>query len=616
MTELVKGLGKISDTALAIRDSEDTMDFYSRRSALRGQLDQLEQDTPQTEDYASVIETHGKALAKESMATARPGVARALSVFWDAEKLKRDKRAYDVSDKARITTAQEKLFSTLETEKAGLATELDPDRRLERAFDIETIVDTAVGGRLLTAQGAAGLKRQLATDLAELDVSRRIEEDPAGTLEGLREGRYSGLTLDARRAMEGQAVSEIQRRERKGSAEARAFQGSQADIAQDYTRDVLRGYLPRVSPNDAMAAARASGDTETLADTEAAVVHQAEVQRFVGGTVGQQEAELRATPSGPGMLTREQGQLYKAKATSYTALTKALDDGDGLLHAERQGLVEGTPPVNWAQPDPALMASKAHNAKVTANAYGVPAVSPLTSGEVQSLTMALDAQTPQAKVNTFQRMAEGFGNDQLFAVAESVSKKHSGVLGLTMGMSVDQSAAAVTVLEGLNLLKESKSAILPQGQDRKGLEQSIVGQLHQAYRHSPEALAATTQAVTAYYAKQLWDTGDLGEVKPGLLTRSIDSVTGGLIAVDNWGMSRDYTVQPAYPGQTEDQFLEAMKIGDYSDAAGVSREDILGTGVPESLGNGRYLIRVGVLPVESKSRPGQRFVLQLGGATQ
>ena len=59
----------------------------------------------------------------------------------------------------------------------------------------------------------------------------------------------------------------------------------------------------------------------------------------------------------------------------------------------------------------------------------------------------------------------------------------------------------------------------------------------------------------------------------------------------------------------ESQFAEPLKKADYSKAKGLTKDDILKHETFESIGDGRYLVRVGPGYVQSDKGP---FILDLG----
>jgi hypothetical protein len=85
------------------------------------------------------------------------------------------------------------------------------------------------------------------------------------------------------------------------------------------------------------------------------------------------------------------------------------------------------------------------------------------------------------------------------------------------------------------------------------------------------------------------------------------SVGGGLF-------SRGYAVQPPRYGATEADFRDLLARADYSRARGFTKDQILKHGVFESVGDGKYLVRVG--PGYVHGDDGKTFVLDLGQVAQ
>ena len=92
------------------------------------------------------------------------------------------------------------------------------------------------------------------------------------------------------------------------------------------------------------------------------------------------------------------------------------------------------------------------------------------------------------------------------------------------------------------------------------------------------------------------------------MDEAITEVTGGFLSIGGGIFSRGYKIQPRY-GMTEGEFKDLLNVADYSKAKGFKAEDIKKHGIFESIGDGKYLVKVGPGYMQAESGP---LVLDLG----
>ena len=87
------------------------------------------------------------------------------------------------------------------------------------------------------------------------------------------------------------------------------------------------------------------------------------------------------------------------------------------------------------------------------------------------------------------------------------------------------------------------------------------------------------------------------------MDEAVQEVTGGVLTVGGGIFSRGYKIQPPRYGMTEGEFKDLLNVADYSKANGFKAEDIRKHGVFESIGDGKYLVKIGPGYVQSETAP-------------
>jgi hypothetical protein len=114
-----------------------------------------------------------------------------------------------------------------------------------------------------------------------------------------------------------------------------------------------------------------------------------------------------------------------------------------------------------------------------------------------------------------------------------------------------------------------------------------------------------SEAALNLYALKSWQEQDLtGTIDTKRLDSAIQEATGGVITY------KGQKIQAPKYGVNEAVFQDLLGRADYSKAKGFSKKDILSHGQLESVGDGRYLVKVGAGYVQgAESGP---FILDLG----
>jgi hypothetical protein len=180
---------------------------------------------------------------------------------------------------------------------------------------------------------------------------------------------------------------------------------------------------------------------------------------------------------------------------------------------------------------------------------------------------------------------------------------------LTIGLSMEAPRAASTILRGQEVLKQEPKVGLT-GAELSAARDRINGNLGGAYQGNVEHHSTITDAALAVYAAKSWQAKDLsGTLNTSRMDEAVQEVTGGLLSIGGGMFSRGYKIQPPRYGMTEGEFKDLLNVADYSKAKGFKAEDIKKHGIFESVGDGKYLVKVGPGYVQSDSGP---FVLDLG----
>lgn len=461
----------------------------------------------------------------------------------------------------------------------------EPDNAAEYQWEGERLIDQAAGD-WLPEEKVAEAKARYRAALWGGAVGARIEKDPAGTKADLDAGQYNRvLDQEGLIRLRNDAQAEIDRRERQAEAERKAKEKQIGKLVADFTNAKMAGFDWRGPVSEAELGQAVKG-TEHEVEYENTVAASAALEKFNQLSPMAQDTVLRQMQKGAktGFEAKFMGTLERA----HGATVQGLKD-DALGFAVEQKVIPDPGPLNITDAD-ALKQRSELAARASAH-YGVD-VSPLTDDEADQIAGFMEQAPADKRVQVMRQMAGGFEDRDLKTVAAQLVKKGDRVVALAMGLSVEAPRVASDVLRGKDILRDNPK-ILPQGSDMASLREAINDALGTAYVNNPEEHAVVSQAAVDLYAFKSWQARDMsgGYVKDRL-QKAINEVTGGLITVSRGFFGGSYQVQPPRRGMTEDDFDQALEAADYSGAKGFTREEILRHGQLESIGDGKYLVRV------------------------
>jgi hypothetical protein len=260
--------------------------------------------------------------------------------------------------------------------------------------------------------------------------------------------------------------------------------------------------------------------------------------------------------------------------------------------------------------DPATLAARDHQAKVASQHFGVT-VSPLRKEEAEAIGRAYDAADADTAVRLLGTLKDGLGEDALDLIADDVSDQRP-VLALVMDLNAEAPLIARTIIVGERALRDVKEMAPSKDDVQTAAAEAFPDTTLAAV---PGALNVFLRGGIALDAGRRAGRGDL-TVNVAALTSAMRDVAGGPI---EWNGA---TILPPVRGMDENDFEDLMGgIGNLELARAGGANPRYADGTPftpaeledailESLGNGRYLIRMdGLGYVESDV--GGAFVLDL-----
>ena len=284
--------------------------------------------------------------------------------------------------------------------------------------------------------------------------------------------------------------------------------------------------------------------------------------------------------------------------------TKAGLKQDPISFAIKQRAVESVGPLDLN--NPASLKDRSSVAAKVENRYSLQTISPLSDDESDQLRATLEKAPADQQVQIFRQLKQGLEDRQIKAVASQLARKADPVLVQAMGLSVEAPEAASRILKGRQILRDNKE-IMPKGADLKTAQDRMASTLGEAYKHNPAHYSAVSDSAMSIYAFKSWQQRDLsGVIDTTRLEESMKEASGGVLQLGRFG-SR-YTIQAPRYGATESDFMDLLKRADYSKAKGMKADDIQKQGIFESIGDGRFLVKIGPGYVQSDKGP---FVLDL-----
>lgn len=444
-------------------------------------------------------------------------------------------------------------------------------------------------------------KTSFKDDIWSSAVKGRIEADPNGTLAELKVGRYDKL-LDQKSlvGLKAEAESKIEGLARKADAERKERERQIGKLVSDFEDARMAGFDWRGPVSEAR-----------LADLVKGTEHETKFLNVTGASgalakfsrlppIAQEEALRRMRQ---GAKTGFEAKFLGVLERAHEATRRGLES-DPLSFAVGQRVVPAPPPLNLQ--DPASLQERSRLAGIAEQHYGRP-VSPLSDDEVEQLRITIEKAPADGKALILRWLKTGFEDRQIKAIAGQLAKKkEDNVLALAIGLSAEAPQTASRILQGREILKDNPK-FAPQGADMISARDAINTYAGQAYMHNPEHYAAVSEAALSIYAFKAWQARKL-TYSSDFLDEAINEATGGLLTISRGFLRGGYKIQPPRPGMSETQFLALVKAADFSRAKGLKPEDIQRHGIFESIGDGRYLIRVGPGHVQGEKGP---FILDL-----
>lgn len=443
------------------------------------------------------------------------------------------------------------------------------------------------------------LKSKFTDQLWTGNIEAQIEAHPYKTRDQLKAGAFNKLIdQQSLRLLKDKAETEIDRIERRAEAVRKEQERRVGKEVNDFKSAVMNGF--QWSGNVARLQWAVKGTEHELEFMET-VRDSAELSTF--GQMGplQQEQYLRAKSQQ--RMSGTEATLYKKLETAHNQTKEALGN-DALTYAIRQRVIPPVSPFNLNNPNSLKERSLA--AGIVSQRYGVTA-SPISDDEADALSQTLSKSTADGQVKMFRQLRSGLEDSQVKAVAAQLAKKKDDpVLVQAMGLSLEAPEAASRILRGREILRDNKEVGL-KGADLKTAQDKIASTLGEAYNKNPAHYSAVADSALSIYAFKSWQDRDLsGVVNTIRLEQAIKEASGGVLQLGRFG-SR-YSVQAPRYGADEADFMDLLKRADYSQAKGMKADDIQRHGVFESIGDGRYLVKVGPGYVQGDRGP---FVLDL-----
>lgn len=407
------------------------------------------------------------------------------------------------------------------------------------------------------------------------------------------------------------------------------------ELWTDYEKEGIRP--PDKKVNDLLDAARAVGDHDLLETIAAAGDRLALAQRQAEQPLPAQEAQIAELhrQGAEGMLQAGQQGVLKDLERRYTAIQTGLKDNPIATTVANFGTRFKTPaPLNLQDPNK-LAAGLAYRGKIAqfaAQNWQTGPVPALDKADMAAVSGALDTPDPKVKAAIFQAITQALPEDVRNATLAKLGEKgpEQMVSAAAGGLMPSAPDIAASILRGQAARKADK-AYLPEKAEGQKFTEDFAKMLPAstftlAGRTDPAGpMAIARGAIEARYADLSAQAGDTsGTHNKDRLQQAVTDVTGGVL--DHNGGS---LIAPAR-GMTQGQFdgllygLTDRDMAGVSTLAGepISADYLRGNAQLESVGDGRYFVRLGRDPMRpiyayqgANTEMPQKFVLDLRGRT-
>ncbi len=433
-------------------------------------------------------------------------------------------------------------------------------------------------------------------------IEAKIEREPVKTLADLNAGTYNAyVDQQSMRSLRNKAEAEIERLQRKAEAERKERERVIGKMVSDYKEAKMAGFDWRGPVTEGQLAKAVKG-TEHEADFLNVQAASKTLSQFNQLPPAAQEQYLRQNVEGA--KTGTEAKFYSLLESSHKKTVEALKT-DPLSFAIRQKVIPAPPPLNLNEP--ATMQARSYLAGVASQRYGVP-VSPLSDDEAAALKTSLETAPADAQAAMLRRLSGGFDPGQVKAIAGQLARKDDKLMAFAIGTSLQDPGVSSRMLQGKQTAKDNPK-VIPTGAELRTVQDEMQKYFGQAFMHNPEHNAAALEAALAIYAFRSWQARDLsGTADTGRARAAAEEATGGLLTLGKGWLGGGYRIQPPRRGMNEGDFMAAVKGADFSRAKGFDRNSIMKFGSFESIGDGKYLVKVGPGYVQSDKGP---FVLDL-----
>lgn len=515
-------------------------------------------------------------------------------------------RARVVQRKAEVSKATDDLGDVIGVAVAAVA--LHPDQLVDRLREgMEAILRGENSFLAGVPARTDEIKDNFKEQIYSAHVKARILKEPVAVKRELDAGIFNKvLSGDQILRFKNAARTEIGKRERAVKAQEKERIAELGKLVKDFSDARIRGFQWRGPLSE-----------EELGEQIKGTEHEAEFNLIQGATRALAEFNLLSPFEQRQVINRlrsgaksgREAKVFDLFVRAHEATKKGLED-DAYSFAVEQGGIPPPPPLDLNNPtnlDSAVLRIQSRDAAIATAIYGVP-VSPLSEVQADQLKASMEGMTARNKVGVLRSLTQGLRGRDIKLVASQFAKKDPNVLALAMGLSVDAPEVAARIFQGQDVLRDNPK-VNPTGADLGDLTKHIESAIGEAYQHSPEEFAAVREAALAVYALNSWQARDIGRALVGRveierLNGAIRAVTGGILTIDRVGWwTGSYTIQAPVYGATEDDWSRLIKEADFSGAKNASPVDIQKHGIFESVGDGRYIIRIGPQYIQGEQGP-------------